>query len=178
MSLLQETWAEIKGLPTDQLHKEFVDGLRVTVERLTRLAVILKELEGRGEVVKGVSESLLKLLRRIADGEVMAEVVVRFADRPQTMARVARLPMEQQAEILEDESKLADLPKPRHSQGRSRRNIEDENPLLAAAVATPKDLACMIAEMIQRHPDPRTVWGLVCAEPFVKSLVAPARRVG
>lgn len=165
--------SEVEKMPTPKLREEFARGLQVTAERLTWLAVALHELEvARGEKVEGVPEALLTLLRRIAGGELLPEVVVRFAGTPKTMARVGKLPVDEQEAVVSGE-KPPPEPPPRkpaklHESGQTREAIEDKNYLAMAERATVKDLAEMIAELIARHPQPKDVWRLLCADPFVR----------
>jgi hypothetical protein len=175
---------QIQALTTEQLRREFTEGLRLSSDHLTRLALVLEELERRGDSVTGASAGLLNLLRRIARGELLAETVVRFAGSPQVMASVGKLPVVDQQAILADEKRQAELLRPRpaksHSKGERRQDIESKNPLMAAELATSKDLAEMIAEMISRHPDPSQVWSALCSQPTVQKLLASPkpRRVG
>lgn len=153
----------LQRTPTEKLREEMSVSLGLTVEHLTRSALILEELESRGETVEGVSPSLLGLLRRIAAGEVLAEAVVRFAATPRTMDRVLSLPPEKQAEILADKEKQREVLRPQKAadRGMAERRIAATNPIYAAKEASPRDLADMIVEMILAHPRPDAVWDAV-----------------
>lgn len=179
--------AELESLETEQLHQRFRDGLRLTVDHLTKLAICLDILEARGEQVLGVSEGLLSLLRRIARGEMLAETVVTFASTPQVMRRVGKLPIEEQQAIVEDKAKIEELLRPqprgrltergilkvqgrRASGNRGRSRDAEDSPLIAASMATTKDLADLIASMLERHPDPPAVWRELCKDRRVRKL--------
>ena len=169
---------EIKQLPTDELRDEFRKGLQLSVEHLTRLAVILAELESRGEKVAGVLPGFLALLRQIANGTLLAEALVRFAAAPKAMREVARLPIEEQQAVLDDEEECARRIRPKRSgtNGTGRRSAKageaQQNPLIAASLATVKDLAEQIADMISCHPEPEAVWAALMQEPVVRRLVS------
>jgi hypothetical protein len=170
--------AEIRSMTTDALRTALVSGLRLSVFHLLRTALIYQELEERGEKVEGVSDGLLTILGRIARGDLLAEVVVRFAGSPSVMARVGRMPVEEQRAVVGDDDRVKDLLRPRprktvrqgvlHKERRqsplksdTRSDIEQRHPLLIAERATVKDLAELIVGMAGRHPEPQAVWAAV-----------------
>ena len=169
---------EVVQWTTDRLREEFASGLRVTVDHLVRMAAILHELERRGVGVTGVPSRILSLLRRIASGKLLPETVVQFAGTPSVLAVVGRLPPERQRKMIEDDDERKD-----YVYGCRNRKAEDEEagPFVgAAALATPKDLADTIAEMIRRNPQPAMVWELLAAHPTVRKLTGeqPKKMVG
>jgi hypothetical protein len=181
---------DVSKMSTADLRKEFADGLRLNAERLQRMAAVLVELEKRGERIDGPA-SLLTMLRRIAAGELLAEVVTRFAGAPKTASRLGKCPVAQQRRLLNDEKALAAFMQnqqatshaTRFGKGKRRPSDDDEeeesndtdkklkeSPLKSAAHATVKDLAALIADMIQAHPHPDQVWAQLCRESAVKRL--------
>lgn len=172
---------EIHGMTTEELRNEFRSGLRLSIDHLTRLALILTELESRGEKIQGVNIGLLSLLRSIAKGQLLAETVVTFASKPTVMRRVGKMPVDEQRRIVEDEEECERLMEPqpqkknkkqqRPHADTSRVQIEEGNYLFSAKVATPKDLAALIAEMILANPDPAAVWAALMQEREIKRLI-------
>jgi hypothetical protein len=73
----------------------------VSAAHLRRLAVIVRLLEERGENLADLRIGLLPYLRQIAHGQVLPEVLVRFAQSPWIVRLVSSLP-------LPDQKKLAD----------------------------------------------------------------------
>ena len=173
--------AEIHGMTTEELRNEFRSGLRLSIDHLTRLALILTELESRGEKIQGVNIGLLSLLRSIAKGQLLAETVVAFASKPTVMRRVGKMPVDEQRRIVDDEEECKRLmePQPQRKNKKQQRphadtsrvHIEEGNYLFSAKVATPKDLAALIAEMILANPDPAAVWAALMQEREIKRLI-------
>lgn len=123
---------QVKSKTTDELKEEFRQGLRPFIDGLKRLALFLAEIESRGDVVEGLADVLLTLLRPAADSELPPDAAVRFTEAP-----------------VEDRP---DIPQSYE---------EWSQPMIAARLATPQDLADQIAIMITRHPEPQRVWSLV-----------------
>jgi hypothetical protein len=91
----------ISAMTTEELREELARGLRLTADSLLRLAIIVKTLEERGEDLSGLRIGLLHHLRRIACGQVLPEIVVRYAGMPSLISVIGSLP-------LPDQRKLAD----------------------------------------------------------------------
>lgn len=85
------------------LQQELIDGLRLTAASLMRLACIVRILEERGKDLSDLRIGLLSYLRKIAYGQVLAEVVVRFAEHPDLMRRVSQLPIPDQERLASGE---------------------------------------------------------------------------
>src|SRR5258708_38033991 len=157
-------------MSTDRLKQEFANGLHVTREHLLRMAAILTELDNRGAQVDG-DKHLLKMLRRIGKGELLVDVVVRFAGRPYILSRVGVLPADKQEEVLAKDNKEVDemyTTRPHKNsdpaKGYSNPNGhgDDGRPVVAslkemALAGTPADVAEMCLELIENSEDPVAV---------------------
>lgn len=91
-------------LGTADLLRELAVQLRHTAESMMRLAWIVRILEDRGEDLSGLRLPLINHLRRIAHGQVLPELVVRFAAQPGLLNRVALLPIPDQQRLAAGES--------------------------------------------------------------------------
>lgn len=87
------------GLTTDELRGELAGQLRLTASHLVRLAAIVRLLEDRGEDLSDLRIGLLQYLRRIAHGQVVPEVVVRFAEYPSLIQRISGMPLPDQIRL-------------------------------------------------------------------------------
>lgn len=103
ISLVETDYQTLESLTTEQLREELAQGLRVTAECLSRLAAVVRILEERGEDLSELRIGLIGYLRRIAHGQVLPEVVVRFADSPMLLRRIASLPLPDQKRLAEGE---------------------------------------------------------------------------
>jgi hypothetical protein len=151
--------------PTDELKAELARLLGFTAENLLRLAVVVAELESRGEDLSDLKIGLLPLLRSIAAGTLLPEVVVRFAGQPRALKAVGALPLDEQRRFASGE-RAPDLPKPFRNAGGGlrppfapRAGGGDSDPAPAfdgpavAAAGNPKDVGELAAEMVLRCPD-------------------------
>ena len=96
--------AQLKDIPSPKLKAMLADQLRLTAEHLLRLAWIVRVLEERGEDLSDLKLGLLPYLRQIAFGQVLPEVVVRFASSPMLLGRVAALPEPDQRRLASGEA--------------------------------------------------------------------------
>ena len=97
---LEQLTAEIEAFTTQQLRVELARGLQLTAQHFVRLALIVKVLESRGEDLSSLKVgSLLHHLRRIACGQMLPELLVRFAATPLLIAKVGCLPITDQQQI-------------------------------------------------------------------------------
>lgn len=96
--------ADLTSLGTADLLRELAVQLRHTAESMMRLAWIVRILEERGEDLSGLRLPLINHLRRIAHGQVLPELVVRFAAQPGLLNRVALLPMPDQQRLAAGDS--------------------------------------------------------------------------
>lgn len=76
--------------------------LAITVERVIRIAAIVRVLESRGFDFDDLKLSMVSYLRRVASGHTLPEVVVNYQDRPLLLAKVALLAIEDQTRLLSD----------------------------------------------------------------------------
>lgn len=104
--------AELLALSTEALRAELAQQMQATAQHLLRLAWIVRILEDRGEDLSGLMVPLLDYLRRIAYGQVLPEVVVRFADQPLLLAAVASLPIPDQRPFAEGQPLRLVVPVP------------------------------------------------------------------
>lgn len=154
--------AGMAHLTAEQLRADFEKGLRIARDQLIRLAAVLTELDSRGETVEG-NKDLLKMLRRIASGELLPEVVVQFAGSPTVMRRVGRLPVKEQEEALATDAEdiRQDLLRTysHKARGPNSSACGEELPSLTsmAAHASPGDVAEMCMELVNAAEDPRAV---------------------
>lgn len=163
---LEALKVEFSAWSSDRLRTEFANGLRITVDHLVRMAAMLHELERRGESVTGAPTRILTLLRRISRGELLPEVVVQFAGTPTVLSKIGTLPPERQRMMLDDEEKRKEFVYKHRADSKNRNTEGPVNPLVnAAELATPRDLAEMIVEMIGHNRQPDKVWA-VLAEHF------------
>ncbi len=98
---IEAEYAELRKLETDRLRALLIDSLHVSAATLRRLALIVRVLEERGEDLADLRIGLLPYLRQIAHGQVLPEVIVRFAESPWMIRLVGSLP-------LPDQKRLAD----------------------------------------------------------------------
>lgn len=94
---------EIALMSTSELRHELAKQMELTAVHITRLAGIVKTLEDRGEDLSDLKIGMIHHLRRIASGQVLAEVVVRFADSPSLLGKIGALPLPDQQKIVNDE---------------------------------------------------------------------------
>lgn len=128
-----------------------------TAENLLRLAVVVNELESRGEDLKHLRIGLLPILRKIASGKLLAEAVVAFAGQPALLQRVAAMPLEEQKQVVAQGYLPPPEPK-QASHGKAytnwNRDPEDEEacgqPVLRriANQGSEKDVAEMVLELL------------------------------
>lgn len=94
----------LQAMTSENLRAELAKSMRITAEHLVRMAAIVRVLEERGEDMSDLSFGMLRHLRRIAYGQMMPEVVVRFQDQPLLMDRVSLLPLPDQTRLLAGEN--------------------------------------------------------------------------
>ncbi len=90
---------------TEELRKMLVESLHVTAQHLLHLAGIVYELEhNRNEDLSGLRMGMIHHLRKIACGQVLPEVVVRFAGSAMLINAVSGLPLDDQRDIVDGKS--------------------------------------------------------------------------
>jgi len=171
---LEQARSVAKVLTNEQLKERFASGLRIVRDRLLELAACLEEMDARKIDVAG-DKHLLTMLRKIYKGELLVDVVVRFAGRPYTFASLKGKPVEEQARIIEldddeveEEIRSTARPKPRihRSGGESPYgNGDSKHPsLMQMAMGTPRDVAEMCLDLIRNSTDPEAVAKLILPE--------------
>lgn len=100
---IEATAAELAAMDSETLRRELAEGLRLTARHLLRLALIVRTLEERGEDLSDLRIGLLGHLRRIAHGQILPEIVVRYAESPALLRRIETLPMPDQRRLAKGE---------------------------------------------------------------------------
>lgn len=95
---------DIASVPTDELKRRLVDGLRMTAERLLNLGETVVELERRGEDLSALRMGMVTHLRAIGAGTLLPEIVVRYSGKQALLDRIAGLPLSQQQALIESPS--------------------------------------------------------------------------
>jgi hypothetical protein len=149
---------------------------------------VIAELESRGEDLSDLKIGLLPLLREIAAGTLLPEVVVKFAGQPAALRAIGKRPMDEQEQYVRGE-KTFELPPPRKPFQRrdglpvdrrpestlpidgvqvTARDMESRREQ-AAAKASPRDVGEMAAGLVLRCPEAeQAAWRVIesIAEPL------------
>lgn len=96
-----KTTNDLAAMPTEALKERLTSLLARTADDLREMASIVGELESRGEDLSALRLGIVDHLRRIAAGQLLPEVVVRFSGFPALLRIAIHLP-------LPDQRKLAD----------------------------------------------------------------------
>jgi len=91
--------AELAELSTEKLRQALISTMAKTVAQLTRLAWIVRILEERGEDLGDLKIGLVPYLRQIAYGQILPEVVMRYAERPALVKAISALPLPDQQRL-------------------------------------------------------------------------------
>lgn len=86
---------------TDALREQLSSLLARTADDLREMAAIVGELERRGEDLSGLKLGIIEHLRRIATGQLLPEIVVRFSGFPQLLRIAVHLPLGDQRRLIE-----------------------------------------------------------------------------
>lgn len=100
--LMQAQMESIGGMTTAQLREELAKSLRITVEQLVRMAAIVRLLQDRGDELVDIRLSILNYLRKIAYGQILPELVVKFQSAPLLLNRASQLPLPDQKKLIGD----------------------------------------------------------------------------
>lgn len=100
---LEAKRAELHQMTTDELRDQLATQIQLTADHLLATALIIRELEERGEDLSDLKLGLLPYLRRIAHGQVVPELVVRYAGFPALINRLASFPLPEQRRIAAGE---------------------------------------------------------------------------
>jgi hypothetical protein len=98
-SNIEKLEAELSEMDTEKLKAELARSLAISVENLTRAAIIIGIIESRGEDLSALKLGLIQYLRKIACGQLLPEVVARFIGHP-ALKRIAVLPIPDQKRCL------------------------------------------------------------------------------
>lgn len=94
---------ELSSLSTEQLKSKLAESLAVTAAQLVRSAAIVLLLEERGEDVEALKIGMLQYLRKIALGQLLPAVVVRFASKQAALDCIVKLTLTDQKRLAEGE---------------------------------------------------------------------------
>ena len=115
-SLLDTELSCLKELSVNELRQELAKSLVVTAGAIVRMAAIIRLLEERGEDLSDIRVGMIHMLRRVASGQVLPELVAKMHGLPSLLKRVARLPIPDQAAIVEDKTiKVSTVEDGRHT---------------------------------------------------------------
>lgn len=161
---------QVGGIATDDLKQELAEGFRLTRDRFLRLGAIIVELDSRGEKVEG-DKYLCRLLRKIGQGELIVDVVIKFAGRPYTLASIvaAKLSNAEQKELLHKSDNEVEEKFGAHSVKKTvcrakHLGCDQFNWRGIATKATAPDLAEMCIDMVMAHVDPQLVASIMINE--------------
>jgi hypothetical protein len=87
-------------LTTAELRSALEKLLGFTADNLLRMAVVVAELESRGEDLSDLKLGILPILREIAAGRLLPAVVVQFAGQPGVIKQIAKRSREDQELIV------------------------------------------------------------------------------
>lgn len=93
---------DLESKDTDSLKKELVGLLFQTAEQIRKAAAIIGILESRGEDLSQFKSGLVTYLRKVACGQVLPEIVIKFFGRD-SLRYVAALPIPDQERCLRDD---------------------------------------------------------------------------
>lgn len=85
----------------NELRKKLLDAFTLTVGRLVYMAAIVKRLEELGEDLTDMEISMMPQLRRIAYGQVSAELVVSLLGKTTLLRKASALPLPDQKKLAE-----------------------------------------------------------------------------
>ena len=90
----------IQGMTIDELKEELAKTLTVTAEYLMYIAKIWQELEYRGEDLSSLRHGMMAYIPLIANKQLDARVVVNYAGKKTLLSYMAKLPLEQQQQLI------------------------------------------------------------------------------
>jgi hypothetical protein len=91
----------IKTIDTQTLRTELSKSLTITAKQLQYLAVIWRELESRGEDLSALKTGLAIYLPAIANNQLDADLVVKYAGQKMLLHAISKLPLEEQRKLAE-----------------------------------------------------------------------------
>lgn len=93
--------ARLKALDAPALRAELTSALGLTSRHLLYLAAVWSELESRGEDLSDLRSGIGVYLPLIATGQVLPDIVVRFAGQSALLRAVAALPLPEQRRLAD-----------------------------------------------------------------------------
>lgn len=93
--------SQIQAASTEELRSQLAQSLTVTAQSLAYLSSIWKELTQRGEDLSSLRGGLATYLPQIANGELAAEAVVRYAGQRMLLRALSGMPLAAQRELVE-----------------------------------------------------------------------------
>lgn len=143
----------VRVASTDELKAELARLLGFSADNLLRLAIITQELESRGVDLSSIRLGLLPLLRQIACGKLLPEIVVMFAGTPAAIHRLCKLPITEQREIAEGRKVFTSLRSTKRKGCQEKADYAfDENDATEAAIFHMNELGRLLStEGIERH---------------------------
>ena len=94
---------ELQSIATEDLRRELVEAIGLTVRTVQRVAAIWAELERRGEDLSDIRFSLAAYMPAVAAGRLLPEVVVALSGRQRTLNIVADLAIDDQRRLINGE---------------------------------------------------------------------------
>jgi hypothetical protein len=94
---------DLSAIGTEELKQQLAADMEITAATMIRLAVVIRELEDRGEDLSELRIGLLPYLRLIASGQLSAAAVVRFSARPVALNAIGQLPIRDQDRLAAGE---------------------------------------------------------------------------
>lgn len=91
----------LTGLSVDELLNKLKSGIERTVEIVREMAGVVRELESRGVDLEELKLFGINHLRRVAYGQSLPEVFVRFQGAPMLLQRISSLPIPDQKRLAE-----------------------------------------------------------------------------
>ena len=95
---------DVAAETTDELEARLAAALGRTAADLKDMATIVAELERRGEDLTSLRLGLIDHLRRIAAGQELPEIVVRYSGYPRLLRIASRLPLPDQRGLIDDDA--------------------------------------------------------------------------
>ncbi len=160
---------EYASYSVEKLKAELLRLMNFSVENLIRMASIVSELDGRGVLMGGMNISIMPMLRAIARGRLLPDIVVKFSGEYDKIKRAGRLTIREQQEIASGSKELAEpakrtrvaytkhleaAPPPKALTVR-KQQITDAN--LPPLKPNPRDTALSYWQSMQALPDSRLV---------------------
>lgn len=166
----EQITAQLRELTTEQLRQDLADRLGLTAESLLRTACLVAILEERGEDLSGLKIGIVHHLRRIAQGELLPEIVVRFAGNARSICQIGELPVAQQQRILDgtdpvpilrlngqSEKRHASASRKTPGADRDYRRFQESEELTGRSNASPRDVAEHLFKLAIKHGEPKEV---------------------